>query len=1430
MRRAAIERLAITLRSSSAPPEAVLDAVLPGVCSEPRLIRTRALEVAVEAALEVPDQANSVGARLRDALESGPPLTTREIELLLPLAREQPRALADCLQPLLDVLAEADEYEDSSSLIGDDSIDRRQVAATTVLIAAVEKAPGLFQGAVPMFLELAGTGSVVERRCLWALARCWEIEPATVRPTIAGAVWTIEDESGEEQRQALNRLATIGRIRPDALPAGAVSAVASVAAEGEPQSRAHAFCTLATIGGRPSEAFRRHALDFDDIDDLFLGHRPALTERLVGEEPTAPGKAAPGIIAPHRGVIIDALQAEDPAVARAAQDAAIVLGRESPAWHRSHLDEIQVLVTADSPLDREAAPSLIQRSIPGASGTFLSRAFTWLRQLVGDSEELVCQRAIAALGTLLSELLSRAGSTDPKSFGAIGVWGTLIGRYLTGSDGVRDAIADTLETIDPDSLPPGAMAFATDGLLNRADRIGADKALIDVVDGLDVVREADEEWVVDRDAFIDLVGFAARLLDQSGRTDERLAKAIVACLETANSDEEELFDVIAVAEPSLRQASVSVNETFETAYWSPGTFGVDDLRQESLDAVPSLGTIDPSVFAAIVEDATDDIVDEETPYWTEAAASQALEEILLAHPQVAECVREGLLETVRTGDDEQSGILARLTATAFLAAPPRDTSEVEAIATMLESVNDDPAVETWLAATLLVLSPGESTQAIERLRSLRVRGDLDTFGAALETVCAATGSLPSPIATPLLTRRPRALFDAIERLSVAHGMQQSSLEKMLQRVVVTPDPAARVAIESVLAQTKVANPSSLDSVIGQERVLWFLTGDTLRLAVRWLNSELSDDGCLTGGSERGTGYRSVVSALTVHPDREVRDLADALGETNSRSSARADVELRSAYRLQLPDTGVETDEASVLDGPETPDQGGSTQRQDKLARAVRHGDPETTLAGLEAIQRTIDRGTVDWARIEPTVMDHLTDRWRIVRRTAARVLLRATWAGMATPDPSFLGDRLVTDEATRGVLTQVLVTTDPNKWPAPMRIAPVLLDHLTSKAPYSERHAAGKALTTLALSSPDILRETIADGMGRLADGEGDALAAYHLLTAFDRLVDEHGTLADDFSGYLSTVLTSDSFAGIPSGDDGRTVSPVTAEATPPVDRVRVYEIAASLAAHGGLRAYRGVLDPPDPLETVDVLSVEGVESFLRNSSDDAVQDIGPGLLESLSQEELTEVVDDWLDAEHDQSPALAARRIAVIPLLARAADSAVVGPASERPRYVDTVVEALSTDVSEIRVAAVEALAQLTGLGYCPPDELTAHLLGRTGDPSGWVRRSTVEALAEHGSTGELTDDWLYRWAKRELVEPRGLRARTAAMLLGALGTKEPSLRRQCLEAAADALSSGRQQLDDRLASTIRRLLEHSSVLENTLDDAVLDRLDKIDDERISS
>jgi len=411
-------------------------------------------------------------------------------------------------------------------------------------------------------------------------------------------------------------------------------------------------------------------------------------------------------------------------------------------------------------------------------------------------------------------------------------------------------------------------------------------------------------------------------------------------------------------------------------------------------------------------------------------------------------------------------------------------------------------------------------------------------------------SRASPVTEPLVTREPVALFDALERLNVTPRVQQPALDRILQRVTVASDPAARAGLASVLAQTQVADRSSLASVLGQEHVLWFLTGDNLRVALQCLTADVPDDRHFEVGYEKTAGYQPMRSALTVHPDHEVRDLANALRETDSRSPAPADLEQRSTYRLHPPDTDVESDEASPFDRTKAPGQGDAIERQGKLAQAVRHGDPETTLAGLKAIQREIDRGTVDWESVGSTVMDHLTDRWQIVRQTAARVLLHATWAGIAKPAPSFLADRLVTDEATSGVLTRVLVATKPDEWPAPMRIAPVFLDRVVSTGPYSERHAAGQALTTLARSSPDILRETIANGVERLADGESDALAAYHLLAAFDRLVDDHGTLADNISGYLDTVLTSDSFAGIPSRDDGQTVSPVTPEVTPPVDRL----------------------------------------------------------------------------------------------------------------------------------------------------------------------------------------------------------------------------------------------------------------------------------------
>jgi len=1430
VRRADIERQAIALQSSTDTPEDVLNAVLPGVCSEPRLVRTRALEVAVEAAIDTSDQADRVGAKLRDTLESGPPLTTREIELLLPLARECPRALADCLQPLFDVINGSDEYNNEESLVGGGGPDRRKVAAVTVLVVAVEKAPGLFQGAVPMLLELAEPNSAVGRRCLWALARLADVEPATVRPAIADAVWTIEDESADDRTQALDRLSTLGRICPAALPDKAVTAVESVAAQARPTTRAYAFYTLAAIGGRPSEALRHHTIDFDDTDDLFLGSRPELLDELIGEEPIPPGRDGSNVLASHRTVVLEALQAEDPKVANAAQDAAIVLGRESPSWLRSNPDKIWLLVTDDSSNNRESAASLLQRSILGAPATFLHQAFTWLQRLVGDSEDRVCHRSIAALGTLLSELLNRDDLSAGSGPNVISVWGTLLGRYLTGSREVREVIADTLEDIDFAALPSRAIEAGTDGLLTRIERIGDSEARINSDDGLDVVRESHEDWSIDQSAFSDLIRFSAWLLEQTDSPNQRLSKAIAASIEPGDSSYEDMFDTLASAESSLRHSRVSIDEALETAYWSPEEFDSEDLRVEVLDAAQALDIVDPEVLAPMVEDATSDILNEETPYWTEAAGVQTLEEILLEHPSVAEHVREDLVETVRTANDKQRGVGARLVATAFLAAPPRDRSITEELASLLEKLVSEPIVETWLAAAIVVLESDGTTRAraVERLRSLRVRGDLDTFGNALGVVCASTGSLPAALADPLLASEPEILFEALEKLTVAPLIHQPALDRLFRRGVVKSDPAARVEIVSVLESLPVESRSRLVSTIRQERVLWFLTGENLHSALRLLSSDGASDGHETIEPEVADEYQSALAAYKIHPDSEVRELAADLLEDTNQAVSPSKPRFKSAYRSQPVLGRVENDETPLVDRPNETESAGSADYTDQLIQAVRHGSPDTTLAGLEAIQCRLDRGAIDWQRAEKTVMDHLTDRWRVIRRAAARVVLRATWAGFADPDLTFLADRLSSDEAASGVLCQILVAVDPNpdEWPAPERIAPLFIDLLLSGKSHSERLAAGQGLKALAGSAPDSIREAVVDGITRLADGEGDTLTAYHLLAAFDRLVDEHGYLADEIAGYLATVLTSHSMAGVPAHDDGRTLGPVTTEAARPTNRLMVYRRVVEIAAHGGLRAYRGVLDPPDPLAIDDVLTAGNVMSFLRNSSDEAVQDIGPKLLESLPQEAFMDLLEAWLETDPTHSPALATRRVDVIPLLARASDGETAGELSDRPRFVDVVADELSATDSEVRVAAVTALSQLTTGGYCPPDELVAHLLGRTADPSGWVRRSTAEALADHASAGKLTGDWLYSWACQELDSPRSLRARTGAMLLGALGAKVPSLRRQCLEAATTVFPTGRTELDARLENTITRLLDRSPVLENSLDAGILNRLNRPVDE----
>ncbi|MXR40738.1 hypothetical protein GRX01_05195 [Halobaculum sp. WSA2] len=1440
MRRAAIERQAFALHAGTSPPETVLENVLPGLQSEPRLVRTRALEVAVEAAVDVPDKAGTVSTVLRDAIDDGPPLTIREIELLLPIAQERPRALADCLQSLFDVLSGSDRYDDTSGLFDSDETNRRKLAASSVIAAAVDGSPGLLQGAVPTLVELSGLESASERRCLWVLARLAEETPSIVRPTIAKLVWTLEDGSRQDRIEALSRLATLGRVVPARVPDQAIATVARIAGKGAPEVRARALYTLAAVGGRPSRALRRHAFDDDGIDGGFIGDVPDLTDELVGDDPSPPGVPRGSGIAPHRSCLIDACTDQVPAVSRAAQDAVIALGRESPAWLRSHTEVIEILITSDSPLDREAAASLIQRSLAEAPGDYLDRSFERLRRLIGDTEASVTYRATAALGSLLSELLDRESLSSEEAPSVGVVSRTLFGRYLTADRTLRTVISDSFEPIEMSDLPSAALDSGVDGTLRRIERVDLDDIVASSHGRFDVERDAsDTEWSVDEGSFIDLLEFSARLLRLTDRTDSRLATAIGGFLESEEWDHARLLSTVAAAERSLRESSVSISDLLETAYWSPGVYGEGDLREEVLETIQSVDTLDPEQVAPLVADITTDIVEEETPYWTGAVAVDAVEEVFLEHPPVAEHARDGLFEIARTAENEHAGAVTRLLATALLVAPPRDPDGVVRLRDELEAVSTDPTVETWLATALLVLAPEQRSRdrAADRLRSLRVRAMNTTLGTALGVVCTTTGSLPRVLSEPLLQSSPDAVIDALQRLDSAPCVDEEAVDELVRSLTVELDPNSRDELAALLGSLTRHTRSALRTRSEWDRLLWFCPEAEQRSVLRWL-TESGADGSGRAGDGSGDRFRP----FQTHPNTEIRGIASAAPRVGVGGEATAG-DSKSGFRTHSPrvaSAGLDPSTASLpnasrMQVPLSPQscarvsvnwdrtRAGQTDTtiSKLLAETVTHGDPDETIAGLEAIQWCVEHGAVDWDVVEGTVYDHLTDRWRVVRRTAARVLLRGTWAGVADPDPDFIADRIATDDAARGVFTQVLVASSPGQWPAPRRTAAVLVEFLLSDAPHSERHAAGRTLEELVGAALDAVSRSILNGVEALDDGEGDSLAAYYLLKLFDRLVDDHDHLADDIAGYVEVILTTESTAAPAAHENGRTVGPIDPLAVRPVDRIRIYRTAVRVAANGGLRAYRGVLDPPDYLDTDDVLTVEGVTSFLRNASDDAVQEIGPRVLAALTAEQLEAFQAAWLRDETIRSTALAARRVTVIPLLAEAAESTAQPGDGHRPRYVDFVIEALTAEPAEVRVAAVESLSRLSALGQCPVDELVAHLLGRASDPSGWARRGTAEALAEHAQRGQLDGTWLHEWASHELTGQRDLRARTAAMLLGALGVSEPSLRRECLETATNVFPTGREQLDDRLVSAVDRLLEPSPTLADGLPSALAERLD---------
>ena len=157
--------------------------------------------------------------------------------------------------------------------------------------------------------------------------------------------------------------------------------------------------------------------------------------------------------------------------------------------------------------------------------------------------------------------------------------------------------------------------------------------------------------------------------------------------------------------------------------------------------------------------------------------------------------------------------------------------------------------------------------------------------------------------------------------------------------------------------------------------------------------------------------------------------------------------------------------------------------------------------------------------------------------------------------------------------------------------------------------------------------------------------------------------------------------------------------------------------------------------------------------------------------------------------------------------------PEQNARRYLDVALAATERDDEGLRKVAVESLSDLAEQGILSARAFTARLIAHVDDPSGWVRRRVAEELVTQVSEGHVSGGWLLRWAERELSDPDGVGAQTAAVALGALGAAEARHRRDCLALVDAAYETGQPILDSRLVEAASRLVEASPGLEDRCD-----------------
>ncbi|MCU4744785.1 HEAT repeat domain-containing protein [Natronoglomus mannanivorans] len=663
---AKIKRLQDELAADRATADDVIDGLLPLLETENTLIRGQALDCLVAAVVQSPDRTTELVDAIVECYETGRAPSTRELRSIRTLVDVRARELAPLVDYFASVLANPGSYE----------TDARAIAELLGHIGVV--APGLVKPAVDVLIASIDDWTVEPgREAAWTLVRIGRQEPAVLRPSIAGRIWSLEDDDTRKIASALHDLGKIGWVLPDHL----------VEVE-----------RVVSLTDHPSASVRERAIEA-------LGRiraRPPIDTDPFGTTSSMPTEAEVEAIAMRMDDV-------DSNVRLAAATAMRWISLETPDLVANHLSALETAVEDDDWRVRQYATETLERAVAEGSVP-CARAEPLLRSLLADDDSDVREAAANALITCLDSE-SRSDRVEVRHTADLLIWHFLIHNSWYSSSSVPvDRLCTVLRDQSKVRIATGIQPCLTDD---------SERIRIAAIEILGQVAVADSSLRTEI-----RVGLESMLSDDETRVRER-------ALEQLGRLSEHDADVASAVANAVRVQFAYDPETRETAVETITKIGTHEPTVIA-DAIGSLRVLLENEVSRRKEEEDEDGMSDLV---REALSGPGLTpEWLVTLSKAAPAIAPTDLLIERILEREFDAIAATKALAHVVAAGEQlNTDQKSAIQHLLCEPNVDTAVQAWLSTTVVLAQSGSRGVSVarNRLHSLLERRDSSEEMAAI---------------------------------------------------------------------------------------------------------------------------------------------------------------------------------------------------------------------------------------------------------------------------------------------------------------------------------------------------------------------------------------------------------------------------------------------------------------------------------------------------------------------------------------------------------------------------------------------------------------------------------------------------------------------------------------------------------------------------